>query len=723
MQTPDRKILQPLLADCSKKDAILLKEAAAFSARMRAKHGPRHGRLHFEQTAGIAGILRELHLGSRAVAAGLLHDLCDIPSIEKNIRSEFGDEIAHLVEGYKKVDDLTHVTQTNGNEDEYIQMVFSVAEDMRIVILFAANRYYKVMHLDELPRLDTKLIAERTMVFYAPLLHRLGLGKYKAEMENSAFKVLHPQIYEELSSKLAEWRYQRDRFLNKIVMQLEYLFKKYDLSPRLEGRTKHLHSIYRKMQRTGREFEQIFDVLAVRAIVSGIPDCYKTLAVVQQHFTPILQEFDDYIQRPKPNGYQSLHVLLEDKTNFQFELQIRTDEMHKTAEYGIAAHWQYKEGKKGNDFDQYFKWLREHVSFKGEVKSEVPVSRFFNLKSTHNDIFVLTPAGDLKRLPRGSTPIDFAFAVHRDVGLKCGGARVNGTMVPFETELHNGDRVEIKTASRPTINSDWMKYAKSQKARNHIRKWLREKMQQHSMKLGEEILTRGLRKQKISCTNKNFKVISEKFSLSSIEELFIVVGSGKLSVQAIIQKSSGEDGRKSPEETPAVQDKGKQESPDGITVGGMESLMVKFAKCCMPVPGDPIFGYITRGKGITVHRAICKNAVQLKKEPERRIDVKWGQTSEKYYIAGIRTMLFKPENFIKEVTPIFGLKKVHLVNYQLFQLGGRDFCTLVINVRNTDELKVFLNAVRKMKNVKHVERLKFPEYKHLIKAKPIALGT
>jgi len=706
-------LIKKLTAGFKKKDRQLIKDASEFSRSVREQHYGEHGVLSFDQSLNMLDILQEMSLDIQTLIAGLFHDLYIFQDDFRKFEEKFGAEAALIVSDYGKINDLTHHAQITTNVEEYIRMVFTVARDIRTVLLFVANRYYKLVHLDDLPHIQRALLAERTLTVYAPLAHRLGLGKYKANMENIAFQIQNPKIYTDLSARLSERRYHRERYLNQVKMKLDYLFKKYQLEPQLSGRTKHLLSIYRKMQRTECPFEQIHDLLAIRAIVESIPDCYKALAVVQQYFKPILREFDDYIQRPKLNGYQSLHVLLEDEDGIQFELQIRTRGMHRTAEYGFAAHWKYKEGKKEDESDIYINWLRQHLDFSERGSADAHVTQLFNLKNENTDIFVITPKGDLKRLPRGSTPIDFAFAIHREVGLHCSGARVNGQMVPFETKLKNGDTVEVMTSNQTTVNTDWMKYVQSQKAKSQIRRWVREQMRIHSIKLGEEILLKGLRRYKIPITKDSLRSISEKMKLESVDDLYASVGTGKTNVQAIVQKLNGE-----AEADKAVEKElkplPKSVAPFGIVVGGMDNMMVSFGKCCLPIPGDPIVGYITKGKGVTVHRATCRNASLIKSHPERGIDVSWESDQNSVFTAGIRVEVGKSESFIKEATARIGKKNVNLANYQFFKMSGHNFCTMVLQVPNRKELEIYMNNLNKMKMVKSVTRLQYSDYKSLL---------
>ncbi|MCP4723962.1 MAG: bifunctional (p)ppGpp synthetase/guanosine-3',5'-bis(diphosphate) 3'-pyrophosphohydrolase, partial [bacterium] len=669
----------------------------------------------------MVGTLCELKMDKNAIAAGVLHDLYISDTVRKDIGRKFNGIVGELIEGYAEVDTISKQTKRFETEDEYIHMILSVAHDLNVVLLLIANRNYLLNSDTILSRPERRSLANKILKLYAPLAHRLGLGFHKAKMEDKAYEILHPVRYRELSGKLDERRFERERYLKRLLLRLKIELEKFGLKPELSGRTKNLVSVYRKMRRTHKPFQEIYDLLAVRAIVDTVPDCYKILAVVQQMYTPVMEEFDDYIQTPKINGYQSIHVLLADMDNIQFELQIRTIDMHQTAEFGVAAHWKYKEGNRKSDMDSYFSFLRKASSENGGELSKTPVENFFNLKLLQNDIFVLTPHGDLKKLPNGSTPIDFAFAVHRDVGLKCNGAKVNGQIVPFNHELKNGDRVEVLTANKSMVNQDWIKYAKSNKALVEIRRHHRKEMRNHSIKLGEEILPRIFRKYKLPWTNENLELLAEEAKQKSVEELYVAVGSGKISAQTLVHKFV--EVEEEAEEEKTIEEKVvKKPSPKGIKVGGIDNLMVNFGKCCLPVPGDPIVGYITRGKGVTVHRAICRNIRQLKQEPEREIDVEWESAIDMKFAAGLKALITKTDNFIKEITPVFGSRNVTLVNYKFIGSGGVTHCMMVVEIPNLKELNNVKGSLGRLKTVKNVVRMQYSEFKSLLTSAPVSLG-
>ncbi len=698
----------------------LLKEVLDYSRAIRENLGDESEVLTFEQSCEMVRTLCELKMDMTAIAAGMLHDLYVSETIRKDICRKFNGSIGELIEGYAEVDTISKQTKRFETEDEYIHMILSVAHDLNVVLLLIANREYLLNSDTVLSRPERRTLADKILKLYAPLAHRLGLGYHKSKMEDKAYEVLHPVRYRELSGKLNERRFERERYLERLILKLKLELQKFGIRPELSGRTKNLVSVYRKMRRTKRPFEQIYDLLAVRAIVDTIPDCYKILAVVQQMFTPVMEEFDDYIQMPKINGYQSIHVLLSDRDNIQFELQIRTKEMHQTAEFGVAAHWKYKEGNRTSDMDSYFSFLRQASSDNGGELSNTPVENFFNLKLLQNDIFVLTPHGDLKKLPKGSTPIDFAFAVHREIGIKCNGAKVNGQIVPFNHELKNGDRVEVLTANKTMVNQDWVKYAKSNKALVEIRRHHRKEMRNHSIKLGEEILPRTFRKFKLPWTHENLELLALEAKVKSVEELYVAVGSGKISAQSLVHKFV--EVEEEPVEETVEEKVVRKPSPKGIKVGGIDNLMVNFGKCCLPVPGDPIVGYITRGKGVTVHRAICKNIRQLKMEPEREIHVEWESIIDMKFAAGLKARITKADNFIKEITPVFGSRKVSLVNYKFVHSGGAIFCMIVVEIPNLKELNNVKKSLGRLRTVKNVIRMQYSEFKSLLTSAPVSLS-
>jgi len=725
-QSKETEVLERYISKLPAEDRDVVQSAREFSKRVRGIFADNPQILTFEETLSAVQILIELGMDNVSIAAGFLHDLYRFPDVMKKIKRKFSNEIHDLVKEYGNISLLAKQAKKGESEDNYIRMALAIAHDFRVILMMLVNRYLRILHHHKRQQEEMIKQAERVLAFYAPLAHRLGLSKYKTLMEDKAFEILHPDIYADISARVSDKRYEFDRYLNQVGLKLKYELKKRGISPGISGRTKHIVSIHRKMQRTGKPFDQIYDIMAVRAIVKTIPECYKILAIVQQLYKPILEEFDDYIQRPKINGYQSLHLLVEDKDNRKFELQIRTKEMHRTAEIGVAAHWNYKTGSRKSTTDAFFRWFREHATDDGRGFGHKAFEKFFHLSELKDDIFVLTPKGDLIRLARGSTPIDFAFAIHKEVGLCCSGAKINGKIVPFNRELRNGDRVEVMTSNQPTVNADWTKYARTTKALTEIRRWLRKKMRMQSIKLGEEILARAFRRHKISMTNEALNNACEELHYNTIEDLFAAVGSGRFSAQVVVQKLIDVESSKKKEkldEEPQIHELHPERTPPAsMKVGGMDDLMVNFGKCCLPVPGDPIVGYITRGKGVTVHRITCKSIRQLRLEPEREINVEWAQESNKLFTAGLKVVHTHSENFIKDITPIFGNRNIKLINYQTKQAGGHDFCILVIEIPNTEELRNITQKINSMKSVKSVSRLQYSEFKSLIRSSPVPLG-
>ncbi len=699
-------------------DAVL-----TYSESVRILHRNDNTVLTTGQIDQFVSILNELHLDNAAIAAGLLHDLHKFPKLMKAIKKNYDDEIYNLVSEYGRVSILARQAKENETEDNYIRLVFSTANDFRVIMMLIANRYVRILNYGLLPEKEQIVQAERVIAFYAPLAHRLGFFKFKTAMEDIAFKILYPDLYDELTEQVSDRRDQLDKYLEKAVAQIGHELERHDIKADLSSRTKNVMSVYRKMTLTGRPFQKIYDLLAIRAIVQSVSDCYKVLAVGQQLYKPILEEFDDYIQRPKANGYRSLHVLLEDSGKRKFELQIRTEEMHKTSEMGIAAHWNYKEGNVQSTADAIFQMFREQATDPEHGIDSKAFSKFYQFHEIKSEIFVFTPKGDLKRLPRGSTPIDFAFAVHKDIGIRCSGAKVNGHIVSFNTELQNGDSVEVMTAHKPVVNSDWSNYAHTQKAKSEIRRWFRDQMRLHSIKLGEEILARTFRKKKISEKHDSLAKMCKSLNFVTVDDLYNAVGSGNVSVHSALQKLI-DNRQKSGNGKSTIEEKvsSKRKHSKGLKVGGVDSLMINFGKCCMPLPGDPILGYITRGKGVTVHRMTCKNIRQLHLEPEREITVDWELEADKLFPAGLKVSLTRSDSFIKNITPIFGNRSINLLNYQLFRESGYDYCILVVEIPHVDDLQGVIKKLNNKKAVSNVIRLNYSEYKQLLRSAPIVLG-
>ncbi|MDZ7264227.1 MAG: RelA/SpoT family protein, partial [candidate division KSB1 bacterium] len=502
-------------------------------------------------------------------------------------------------------------------------------------------------------------------------------------------------------------RDDRERYIKRISQPIQKELSRQQIDASITGRPKHLYSIYMKMQRRGLPFEEIHDLLAVRIVVKKIEDCYYALGIVHSLFTPVSDSFNDYIATPKSNMYQSLHTTVIGPDGKMVEIQIRTEEMHRTAEEGIAAHWRYKEGRvKEDEIDKHFVWLRRVLEWQQDAPDSTEFMENLKIDLFHDEVFVFTPRGDLFRLPAGSTPVDFAFAVHTDVGYHCLGAKVNSKIVPLNHRLRSGDTVEIITSQTQHPNQDWIKFVKTSKARSKIKHWIRDSMFEQSVKLGEEIAQREFKKYNIRKTDDELIEIAQSYGLSDINQLFAAIGRGDLPIQGILQKIAPEKIEQLKDETFLKRFIRRAKSPEkGVRVQGIENMLINFGGCCQPVPGDKIIGFITRGRGVIVHRTDCKNILNLLKDPERSIDVEWDVDKDKRFLVRLYMVAHDRPYFLRDVTEAISSTNANIVNVVLKTEDFMVHNNMLIEVRNLKHLTSIIHKIGKIKGIISVERL------------------
>lgn len=600
----------------------------------------------------VAAILMDLRMDAPTVMAGLLHDVVEDTSITvEDLRQEFGETVAKLVDGVSK---LRHVKRKSRIEREDLKeeqaenlrkMFLAMVEDIRVIIIKLADRLHNMRTLHFLPPEIQRRVARETLDIYAPLANRLGIWQLKWQLEDLAFRYLDPEQYHAIAKLLAERRVERAEYLERVISVLKARLAREKISARITGRPKHIYSIYTKMQAKGRDFDQIYDVRGVRLIVKEVQECYHVLGIVHSLWRPIPGEFDDYIAMPKDNLYQSLHTAVVCLEGKPLEVQIRTEEMHQVAEYGIAAHWRYKEGGKRDDLGAKVAWLRRATDWREEVED---ASQFVD--SMRSDVFtepvyVFTPKGDIVDLPKGATPVDFAYLIHSEIGHRCRGAKVDGRLVPLDYQLRTGEQVEILTAKQGGPSRDWMSphlnYVATQHARQKIRQWFRRQQREENVVAGRDILDREMRR--LGFEQESYAEIAALFNYSKVEDFLAAVGYGDISPAQIANKI--DDARSKGEE---LKLKAIPEATiSDVQVNGVGDLLTRMANCCKPVPGDPIIGYITRGKGITVHRADCANVANLT-DTERLITVSWGRAQEAYPVV-IRIDAFDRSGLLRDI--------------------------------------------------------------------------
>ncbi|MCL2062114.1 MAG: bifunctional (p)ppGpp synthetase/guanosine-3',5'-bis(diphosphate) 3'-pyrophosphohydrolase [Firmicutes bacterium] len=619
----------------TKEQAQLLDDALSFAERMHKGQTREDGDPFISHPVAVADIVMELGLGYTAVAAALLHDSVeDTTATEEDVRNNFGAEIADLVAGVTKFKNLTFSSKEDEQAKNFLKMFFAMAKDIRVLIIKLADRLHNMRTLDAKRPASQKAKAQETLDIYAPLASRLGLSYLRGELEDLSFKTLYPQEYEELARTVALKREERKSLLDIICTRLEELLENYGIKGEVNGRPKHFYSIYKKMTAQKRAFEQIYDLTAVRVLVNTSEECYAMMGAVHTEWKPIPGRFKDFISTPRPNNYRSLHTAVMTNHGFPCEIQIRTFEMHKVAEYGIAAHWKYKDKREKSDsLDKELMWLRGFMDQQSEnaaTPQEFYESVKFNFSS--GEVFTFTPKGKVIILPEGATPIDFAYRIHSEVGNKCAGAKVNGRVVPLESKLQTGDLVEIFTsANRKGPSRDWLRFAKTTEAVTKIKAFFKKEMKDENIRLGklmleEEAKHRGYKLSQLMAP-KWLNIIMQRYTISSVDDLYASVGYGGFTVNQILLKLIDFYKKEVESKSAGTLTAGGKQSymQQGIIISGYDDLLVRFALCCNPVPGDDITGFISRGRGVAVHRKNCPNVKNVEKF--RLIEAEWAQSA------------------------------------------------------------------------------------------------
>jgi guanosine-3',5'-bis(diphosphate) 3'-pyrophosphohydrolase len=668
------------------------------------------GEPYISHPVEVAHYLATLQMDAETLAAGLLHDVPEdtemtIPDIEKR----FGREVGRLVDGVTKLSKFGSARSMEEQQAENIRKMFmAMAEDVRVVIIKLADRLHNMRTLSFLPAEKQARIARQTMEIYAPLAHRLGMWQIKWELEDLSFKYIEPDKYRQLVEMLADRRKVRESFINKSIGILRKELAKVGIQAEISGRPKHLYSIYKKMERKGAEFSEIYDLHAVRVLVEDVKDCYAALGVVHSMWRPIPGQFDDYIAMPKANMYQSLHTAVIGPDAKPLEVQIRTRQMHEVSEAGIAAHWRYKEGSRGDRrYDEKLAWVRQLIDWQREVADATEFVEGLKLEVFQDQVFVFTPKGDVKDLPAGATPLDFAYRIHTDVGHRTIGAKANNRLVPLDYKLHNGDIVEIittKAAHGPS--RDWMNIVQTNQAREKIRQWFKRQQRDENISQGKDLLDRELRRVAHetlgSISADKLSEIASQSHYKELDDFFAAIGYGAISPGSVVSKLGIHDDAAItlPEVAPAS----VTPSTTGVRVKGVGDLLVRFANCCSPIPGDPITGYVTRGKGVTIHRANCPSVLS-ERDIERLIDVDWESVDQQTYPITVRIEALDRAGLLNEITNVVAEAKVNIV---AASIGTHPDATATISatlkVTSLEQLSKVLTRIERIRDVTSVSR-------------------
>ncbi|MDQ7800426.1 MAG: bifunctional (p)ppGpp synthetase/guanosine-3',5'-bis(diphosphate) 3'-pyrophosphohydrolase [Armatimonadota bacterium] len=698
-------------------DLDLLRRAYAFAVRAHEGQFRRSGEPYVMHSVAVAHILADLRMDTTTVAAALLHDVPeDTPQSLEEVRREFGDEIATLVDGVTKLGKIQWRSQEEKQAENLRKMFLAMASDVRIILIKLADRLHNLRTIDVMPPEHQRRKARETLEIYAPLAKRLGIGQLQNELEDRAFAILEPEAYREIMESLREAQAQQEEVLRTIQEELYRELNRAGIRverQHITARPKHAYSIYRKMQRPayqGQGIARIYDRLGVRVIVDDVKDCYAALGVVHSLWRPIPGEFDDYIANPKPSGYQSLHTTVIYR-GVPLEIQIRTHRMHQEAEYGIAAHWRYKEGKAGardRAFEEKLSWLRQLLEWHQEMQDAQEFMRSVKLDLFRNEVFVFTPKGDVVDLPSGATPVDFAYRIHTDVGHRCVGARVNGRLVPLSYRLHSGDIVEILTSKTSTGPSrDWLEFVVTSNARTKIRQWFRKQQREENVARGKEMLERELRRLGLLSTllrADRVKEACEKLQVATEEDLYAALGNGDLTLLQVVHALGGPP---APASEPAAPQAQPATSPArGLRVRGVDNVLMTLARCCMPLPGDDVVGYITRGRGVTIHRRDCRNLDYLRQHGERLLEVEWEPSPDGSYPVEIQVEALDRVGLLKDVLSAVADTRTNVLSVNAHVRRDKvGVIHLTVDIRNVGQLTAVLQRIGKLPDVYRVERL------------------
>jgi GTP diphosphokinase / guanosine-3',5'-bis(diphosphate) 3'-diphosphatase len=702
-------------------DVDLIERAYSYGEKAHEGQTRKSGDPYFSHPATVAGIITELKLDTASVCAGLLHDVVeDTLATTTDIENEFGQEVAFLVDGVTKLSKINFASKEDRQAENFRKMLVAMARDIRVLLVKLCDRLDNMRTLEFMKPDAQDRIARETMEIYAPLANRLGIARFKSELEDLSFRYLEPQAYGDLDGKIRQSKSERDRYIAEVCKILSGKLAEQGFAADVTGRAKHLYSIWRKMQAQQCEFDQVYDVIAFRVLVESVADCYATLGVIHSQWTPVPGRFKDYVALPKPNMYQSLHTTAIGPGRERIEIQIRTHDMHRVAEQGIAAHWKYKENNSGGVDPKdaaRFGWLRQLMEFQKDLKDPAEFLESVKVDLFQDEVYVFTPKGDVRVFPRASTPIDFAYAIHSEVGDHCSGARVNGAIAPLRSKLRNGDVVEVMTNPNQHPSKDWLDFVVTGRARSKIRAFLRNEQRDKSLKLGRELLEkemhqRGMSLAKLNKSPDEMRKVTEKFSVSSSDELYISLGYGKVSPRAITDfLAPPKEGAKDSDPPSAIRE-GRIESlvrkvtgrdSHGIRLNGIDDVLVRYTKCCNPLPGDEIIGFITRGRGITVHRRNCPRAFDT--DPDRRVEISWDARAKINRPVQIKVMTQNRPGILATVGHTFHEQGIN-ISEATCRAGddGRAMNTFTFLCSDLAQLKNVIRQLQRIPGVMAVER-------------------
>ncbi|MEA2569588.1 MAG: diphosphokinase / guanosine-3,5-bis(diphosphate) 3-diphosphatase [Acidobacteriota bacterium] len=696
-------------------DEELLQKAYIFSAREHRGQVRSSGEPYLIHPLNVAYILADMRLDETSIAVGLLHDVIEDTLTTKEILQEtFGDDVAELVDGVTKISRYAYVSKEEQQAETFRKMLLAMVSDLRVVLVKLADRLHNMRTLEFLPEEKQLAVAKETLEIYAPIANRLGMGRIKSELEDLSFRYLHPREFEELSKAVNEKLSVSGDLVDRIRKSLAGTLASNEIEGEVFGRVKSMYSIWSKMRRQEIDIGQLYDYLAFRIVTPSVKDCYAGLGIIHQMWRPVPGRIKDYIAMPKPNFYQSLHTTVVAEKGQPFEVQIRTREMDLIAEQGIAAHWKYKEGRVGaSGDDANFLWLRQLVEWQHDIKDPRVFMNSLKIDLYPDEVYTFTPRGDVFAFPRGAMPLDFAYRIHTDVGHRCVGARVNGKLVPLRTLLKNGDIVEVLTSTTQTPNREWVNMVATSRARHKIRHWLNTEQKHRSVELGRKLIEKEAKRYKVQwrklvAENALDGVLSE-YGISKLDDLYADVGYGKISARSIVERFATDEQKEKPTDAGVIQQAVRKifpftSGPAAIKVKGYDDLMTYLAKCCNPLPGEPIIGYITRGKGVAIHSANCPNVRNLMFNPDREIAVEWADQRQSQFQVDLEIVMDDRQGILARVISTIANLKTNIRQMDSRTGDGKATAELVLEIADLKHLEKVTRSIAGVDGVMQVER-------------------
>ncbi len=710
-----RPLARALEGYADRLDVDTIRRAYEFAAEAHAGQTRASGEEYVSHTVEVATILASLQMDTDTIVAGLIHDTLEDTELSvRDIERHFGPHVAAIVDGVTKLGKVHFGSTSEQQVENYRKMLLSMASDARVILVKLADRLHNMRTLEHLEEPKRRRIAIETREIYAPLAHRLGMAAIRWELEDLSFKFLEPEAYVELAKKVRQRRRGREREIVEMQRPLDEALAAAGIPATVSGRPKHLWSIQRKMEKRARPYEEIYDLMAMRVLTDTVQNCYAALGIIHSLWAPIPERFHDYVATPKSNMYRSLHTTVLGPGGRRYEIQIRTEEMHRTAEHGIAAHWRYKEADAAHrgesEADAALAWFRQVIEWQKDTKEPEEFMEVLRMDLFRGEIFVFTPEGDVKPLPIGSTPIDFAFAVHTEVGYHCAGARINTRIAPLSRELKNGDAVEIITNPKQRPSRDWLAFVKTSRARQYIRHWLRREEFSAAIRLGKELLDRELKRARRSlpASAEALKAGADALGHPDFDHVYEALGRGDIGPTAVIKQFHPdhvpvEEGAREPSPLAKLAAKLRL-SGRGVRIQGMDNLMVRYSRCCQPVPGDPVVGYITRGRGVSIHRTDCPNVLALARDPERRIEIEWAAEKGDRFFVKLYLQGTDRRGLLSDVANAITETGTDISHADMRASSGGMQGEFIVEVRDLAHLEKIRRAVRRVKGVLDVER-------------------